>query len=953
MSDCNWIKDKNGNILGAKDSNGEKSKLFQDLENTFGLEKAIEMYAVSQSDDFQEVATPFTSTTLSNIEAEILAKEYESRITAIKEKDPTNYWTVDIPSYENILDAAKNNRIVTTDGGMAMVSRDGNLAGLFKDDLNKKGVAPILEKKRIEIGGIKKDNYDGYLTKIYQKSGFKVASRLAFNTGIAPKDWNQKLHGKPDVVFMVYDPNNNLTIKEKSFNKDQYDEALEYRDSFVEEAKKFHPFYKVKEPSLQSVTRFIAEQNENKEPLTPNQKVDLQNFILAVGEYNPTKLINLFFNDEGLFEVNTKKLVNSGYYSQYEATKILDDIDLQNNIKNSLEALKNNVEELPIIDYKIDNVEKVNNFTSFGKMQVLNPSIVEKELIQEVGGLSKSEFDAKVQDLPYQNINKEKLFEEASQYVEAEVLTEKNGQITTKPTEDTEVLIEQTAKLTNNQEFIDSLETSNITKEYEQAVLNNLGIDITGFSDMLFDAKLVIALQEFAKSPNKQNTQILAQEYNRVFDKNISPKKEKIKGNKDLKSHVKLENTTKTEEQLFQDNNLLKTGENTYIKITQKPLEELYQDVSTHFKEIKDLKGYVQDKIKKSDFINAENAEANYLYKMYFSLIPITQTDVNYALNQIEKGILLWNGDITSARIDLGISWTDIRKGEADLKRGKINSVPATRLVEAIIKAKREGGYRYKLGTGGENQRTTTFVSLEDMERSTNEYGLTDTEIEELNREQEREQKQVATKISSKFTGNYEYLTKDFVSDFYIASVKNKNSDKWKNYYSNFGINEKGLYLINDDALSLQNIKIYADENLKQYSLLSKQLPDLSEVQEVEYNSQTRRDNAVNFPETIKDFNGELYKISNKELILKNTTDEFLKIGKDSYELVETQGELSHYVKLDKNDMDYNILGVKQSKTENKLINYFYLNIKPNEFTTVKNYLTKEEKDNLEEDFNC
>ena len=111
---------------------------------------------------------------------------------------------------------------------------------------------------------------------------------------------------------------------------------------------------------------------------------------------------------------------------------------------------------------------------------------------------------------------------------------------------------------------------------------------------------------------------------------------------------------------------------------------------------------------------------------------------LKHAKEQIEKGVLQWSGDMGSPRIDLGLSWADIRKGEADIKRGKENSVPAKRLIEALDKAKQEGGYHYKYGTGGESQRAREFVSLEDVQRATNEIPLTDAELEQLNREQEQ-----------------------------------------------------------------------------------------------------------------------------------------------------------------------------------------------------------------------
>jgi len=109
-----------------------------------------------------------------------------------------------------------------------------------------------------------------------------------------------------------------------------------------------------------------------------------------------------------------------------------------------------------------------------------------------------------------------------------------------------------------------------------------------------------------------------------------------------------------------------------------------------------------------------------------------TENEVEYVKKEIDRGILNWSGDISSPRIDLGISWSDIRKGEADIRKGNVNTVPAKRLIEAINKAKKEGGYRYKQGTGGASMRGQEFVTFEDIQRATNEDSLTDAEINEI-----------------------------------------------------------------------------------------------------------------------------------------------------------------------------------------------------------------------------
>lgn len=105
-------------------------------------------------------------------------------------------------------------------------------------------------------------------------------------------------------------------------------------------------------------------------------------------------------------------------------------------------------------------------------------------------------------------------------------------------------------------------------------------------------------------------------------------------------------------------------------------------------------------------------------------------SDLDHAKDQIKKGVLLWNGDAGAERVNLGIPWADIRKGEADIKRGKPDTVPAKRLIEALKTAKEKGGYEYVQGRGGQNHKQ--FVTLDEIQRSNNEYELTDAEQKEV-----------------------------------------------------------------------------------------------------------------------------------------------------------------------------------------------------------------------------
>lgn len=198
-------------------------------------QKAEEVTPVETTEEettIEETTGPITEVT----PTETTPQVYVEELAKTKASDPEAYWSVSEVSEE---DAAKGTIIDTLDGS-ALVKPDGDIAGVFKKLASKaKGVAQDLLNKAVEAGGIKLDNFDGYLTKQYEKAGFRVVSRTPFNEQYAPEGWNKEKHGTPDVVAMVYDPNNELDIEEKVFENPEtgYDEAIAYRDGFVGQAK--------------------------------------------------------------------------------------------------------------------------------------------------------------------------------------------------------------------------------------------------------------------------------------------------------------------------------------------------------------------------------------------------------------------------------------------------------------------------------------------------------------------------------------------------------------------------------------------------------------------------------------------------------------------------------------------------------------------------------------------
>ena len=166
---------------------------------------------------------------------DVESEDYVGKLEEAKKQKPEKFWSVSTPPVGDV----KGGTLIKVKGGEAIVDKTGEIRGLYKyPDTEERGVGDQLVKKGIEAGGVKLDNFAlDNLMDIYQRNGFKVVSRLPFSEKDAPEGWKKKEHGTPDVVAMIYDPENKLDIEEKQFTKDQYDEALAYRDSFVDAQK--------------------------------------------------------------------------------------------------------------------------------------------------------------------------------------------------------------------------------------------------------------------------------------------------------------------------------------------------------------------------------------------------------------------------------------------------------------------------------------------------------------------------------------------------------------------------------------------------------------------------------------------------------------------------------------------------------------------------------------------
>lgn len=97
----------------------------------------------------------------------------------------------------------------------AAVSPDGDAQNLFSLEDAEPGAGRAVMKKAFEEhGAITLDCYDGYLRDLYAEFGFRETARMEFDPEYAPDGWNFEKYGEPDVVFMHYDPEEELELSD-------------------------------------------------------------------------------------------------------------------------------------------------------------------------------------------------------------------------------------------------------------------------------------------------------------------------------------------------------------------------------------------------------------------------------------------------------------------------------------------------------------------------------------------------------------------------------------------------------------------------------------------------------------------------------------------------------------------------------------------------------------------
>lgn len=96
---------------------------------------------------------------------------------------------------------------------------DGNvdITSVFNNEKEVRNIGDYLLKAALKHGGTQLDHFEGKLSDIYGRNGFKEYERYKWDDNYAPQNWNYEKYGRPDVVLRRHENYMKENIKKNFF----------------------------------------------------------------------------------------------------------------------------------------------------------------------------------------------------------------------------------------------------------------------------------------------------------------------------------------------------------------------------------------------------------------------------------------------------------------------------------------------------------------------------------------------------------------------------------------------------------------------------------------------------------------------------------------------------------------------------------------------------------------
>ena len=667
--------------------------------------------------------------------------------------------------------------------------------------------------------------------------------------------------------------------------------------------------------------------------VTIEDETEIRQMMVGIDVKSSQELLSRMktgFFPEGYFQPTRDSLNTSRLYNREEITDILTDEALQMRIRDFIYKLEG-VQEPILNDVYLDDtflVVKDGTKNDMGKFKTDNPYVVEKKVIDVLGGIEiRSEFEetmmeddlaSVVADSYARSINtQDDMFHRLSKYKPVAEISIEEGQLVPVTT-GTREYMEQTlkepssGKLEADLDFITSLDESlwrEAPKELTTLLkaaskdLTDIGLDAANLLDQAKKKPIeetkdfLNAARAFAIDANQNTFDRLVTEYDSYFDIEDDFKYRKQL----LPTNINKENTFYIETQqsgpkAFNDLGLVPVGKNLYKRVDKQSKDQLIDAVIAH----------------------------SFATNGYETVLPM---EAFYPAAYDEDGTV-------------NMSKLQDRDNAAALRDSVANFVLAETkklFIDGIGPIESEELQKYVLFFNYYN-RSNDYTKFDPKPVMSKEFNMISDEITNLG-----------------------YLATDFISDFNekILKEKLKDSDAYRDFYSNFKIGRTGIDLINDDPITKGLMQPYLDENkdLVNYFRAHKDRAPLIDdvVEEPIRDDLFLRNYYVNFPTALKPFTGDYYELSPGNLAVRSKAP-FIRTEKGVYELVKGMGRVGLYGKLEVNNelfkrYDLNLAPPQLDESADRIKNSD-ANIES--VTEVKNLYGEAEQKRIDEDYdNC
>ena len=180
-------------------------------------------------------------------------KSFEQALTDGRNSDPKNGWCV-TPKTAGDLQSDNVRTFMSESGTTGFgIAQNGDIVAVFKNkNSGPKKALNTLMPIAIEQGGDRLDCYGEGLVGVYAQYGFVPVARVEFNPEYANDGWTPD-KGNPYIYFMVHNGDPANVVAEKmgtypkiakeqldalpTYGKDDYDAAMQYRDSLLDNKK--------------------------------------------------------------------------------------------------------------------------------------------------------------------------------------------------------------------------------------------------------------------------------------------------------------------------------------------------------------------------------------------------------------------------------------------------------------------------------------------------------------------------------------------------------------------------------------------------------------------------------------------------------------------------------------------------------------------------------------------